>query len=63
MMKKHSEKSKLTGREIPQCRSDAFGKNLLGVTYVAPDFYDDISVELLLREDDPQPCGGSAEGG
>jgi prevent-host-death family protein len=28
-------------------RSAAFGRNLMGVTYVAPDFEDDISLDLL----------------
>jgi prevent-host-death family protein len=28
-------------------RSAAFGRNLMGVTYVAPDFEDDIPLDLL----------------
>jgi prevent-host-death family protein len=31
-------------------RSKAFGKNLMGVTYMAPDFYEDIPLDLLLGE-------------
>lgn len=31
-------------------RSKAFGKNLMGVTDIAPDFYEDIPLELLLGE-------------
>lgn len=31
-------------------RSKAFGKNLMGVTYVAPDFYEDIPLDFLLGE-------------
>jgi prevent-host-death family protein len=31
-------------------RSKAFGKNLMGVTYIAPDFYDDVPLDLLLGE-------------
>ena len=30
----------------PERRSDAFGKNLLAVTYIAPDFYDDLPQAL-----------------
>jgi len=33
-------------------RSKAFGKNLMGVTYIAPDFYEDIPLDLLLGEGD-----------
>lgn len=33
-------------------RSKAFGKNLMGVTYIAPDFYEDIPLEFLLGEDE-----------
>ena len=29
-------------------RSAAFGRNLMGVTYVAPDFEDDIPVDFLI---------------
>jgi len=32
-------------------RSSAFGKNLMGVTYIAPDFYEDLPLEFLLGED------------
>lgn len=32
-------------------RSNAFGKNLMGVTYIAPDFYEDIPLDFLLGED------------
>lgn len=32
-------------------RSKAFGKNLMGVTYIAPDFYEDIPLDVLLGED------------
>lgn len=39
-------------------RSEAFGKNILGVSYIAPDFYEDLPLEFLLGEDDPYPCGG-----
>jgi prevent-host-death family protein len=31
-------------------RSKAFGKNLMGVTYIAPDFYEDIPLDFLLGE-------------
>lgn len=31
-------------------RSTAFGKNLMGVTYIAPDFYEDIPLDFLLGE-------------
>ena len=31
-------------------RSKAFGKNLMGVTYIAPDFYEDIPIDFLLGE-------------
>jgi prevent-host-death family protein len=31
-------------------RSRAFGKNLMGVTYIAPDFYEDIPLDFLLGE-------------
>lgn len=31
-------------------RSKAFGRNLLGVTYIAPDFYEDLPPEFLLGE-------------
>lgn len=31
-------------------RSKAFGKNLMGVTYVAPDLYEDIPLDFLLGE-------------
>jgi hypothetical protein len=31
-------------------RSKAFGKNLMGITYIAPDFYEDIPLEFLLGE-------------
>jgi prevent-host-death family protein len=33
-------------------RSKAFGKNLMGITYIAPDFYEDLPLELLLGEDE-----------
>lgn len=33
-------------------RSKAFGKNLMGVTYIAPDFYEDIPLDVLLGEDE-----------
>jgi prevent-host-death family protein len=33
-------------------RSKSFGKNLMGVTYIAPDFYDDLPLEFLLGEDE-----------
>lgn len=33
-------------------RSKFFGKNLMGVSYVAPDFYEDIPLEFLLGEDE-----------
>lgn len=58
-----SKKDDLPGPELVKRRSGAFGKNLLGVTYIAPDFYEDIPLEFLLREDDPQPCGGSVGAG
>ena len=29
-------------------RSKAFGKNLMGITYIAPDFYEDIPLDILL---------------
>lgn len=32
-------------------RSKAFGKNLMSVTYIAPDFYEDIPLDVLLDED------------
>lgn len=32
-------------------RSKAFGKNLLGVTYIAPDFYEDIPLDVLFSEE------------
>jgi hypothetical protein len=44
-------------------RSDAFGKNLLGVTYIAPDFYEDIPLDFLLGEDDPTHTCGGMDGG
>lgn len=31
-------------------RSKAFGKNLMGVMYIAPDFYEDIPLGVLLGE-------------
>jgi prevent-host-death family protein len=33
-------------------RSRAFGRNLMGVTYIAPDFYDDLPLDFLLGEDE-----------
>jgi hypothetical protein len=33
-------------------RSKAFGKNLMRVTYIAPDFYEDIPLDFLLGEDE-----------
>jgi prevent-host-death family protein len=33
-------------------RSKAFGRNLMGVTYMAPDFYEDLPLEFLLGEDE-----------
>ncbi len=33
-------------------RSKAFGKNLMGVTYIAPDFYEDIPLDVLFDEDE-----------
>jgi prevent-host-death family protein len=33
-------------------RSKAFGKNLMGVTYIAPDFYEDIPIDFLLGGDE-----------
>lgn len=33
-------------------RSKAFGKNLMGVTYIAPDFYEDVPLDFLLGEDE-----------
>jgi prevent-host-death family protein len=33
-------------------RSKAFGKNLMGVTYITPDFYEDIPMDFLLGEGD-----------
>ncbi len=35
-------------------RSAAFGRNLMGVTWVAPDFEKDIPVAFLLRTKDRQ---------
>jgi prevent-host-death family protein len=32
-------------------RSSAFGRNLMGVTYIAPDFYKDLPLEFLLGEE------------
>ncbi|MBV8629440.1 MAG: type II toxin-antitoxin system Phd/YefM family antitoxin [Silvibacterium sp.] len=32
-------------------RSSAFGRNLMGVTYLAPDFYEDLPLDFLLGED------------
>lgn len=32
-------------------RSDAWGKNILGVTYIAPNFDEDLPLELFLGED------------
>lgn len=32
-------------------RSSAFGRNLMGVTYIAPDFYEDLTLEFLLGEE------------
>jgi len=31
-------------------RSSAFGKNLMGVTYIAPDFYEDLPLDFLLGD-------------
>jgi len=31
-------------------RSRAFGRNLMGVTYIAPDFYKDLPLKFLLGE-------------
>jgi prevent-host-death family protein len=31
-------------------RSKTFGHNLMGITYIAPDFYDDLPLEFLLSE-------------
>jgi prevent-host-death family protein len=31
-------------------RSKVFGKNLMGVTHIAPDFYEDIPIEFLFGE-------------
>lgn len=31
-------------------RSKTFGNNLMGVTYVAPDFYEDIPLDFILGE-------------
>jgi hypothetical protein len=45
-------------------RSDGFGKNALGFTCIAPDFYEDIPLGFLLGEDGPaQTCGGNEDGG
>jgi prevent-host-death family protein len=33
-------------------RSKAFGRNLMSVTYTAPDFYDDIPLDFLLGQDE-----------
>ncbi|MFY9938856.1 MAG: type II toxin-antitoxin system prevent-host-death family antitoxin [Silvibacterium sp.] len=35
-----------------QRRSKAFGRNLMGVTYISPDFYEDLPLEFLLGEDE-----------
>jgi prevent-host-death family protein len=34
-------------------RSKAFGKNLMGVAYIAPDFYEDVPLDFLLGESEP----------
>lgn len=44
-------------------RSEAFGKNMMGVSHIAPDFYENLPLEFLLGEDDPQPSGGNVGGG
>ena len=33
-------------------RSQAFGRNLMKVTQVVPDFYDDLPIELFLGEEE-----------
>ena len=67
MAKSRRNKAKSPKPESKPRRSDAFGKNLLGVSYIAPDFYEDIPLEFLLGEDGPdQTCGddgGSGDGG
>lgn len=35
-------------------RSRAFGRNLMGVTGIAPDFYEDLPPDFLLGERDAQ---------
>jgi len=32
-------------------RSSAFGRNVMGITYIAPDFYEDLPLEFLLGEE------------
>lgn len=34
-------------------RSRVFGKNLMGVTYIAPDFYEDLPLDVLLGDEGP----------
>lgn len=48
--------------QLPPRRSDAFGRDLLGVMYLAPDFYEDIRLEDLFDEDDLHTCGGEDGG-
>jgi len=33
--------------------SELLGQNILGITYIAPDFYEDLPLEFLLGEDEP----------
>jgi len=32
-------------------RSNAFGRNLMSVTYIAPDFYEDLPLDFLLGDE------------
>ncbi|MBV8673008.1 MAG: hypothetical protein JOZ33_06210 [Acidobacteriaceae bacterium] len=41
-------------QDLPKPRrkiSEVMGKNILGITYIAPDFEEDIPLEYLLGED------------
>jgi hypothetical protein len=45
----HQEESDL--QKPAKKRSDLFGQNFLGITYIAPDFDEDLPIEFFLGED------------
>jgi hypothetical protein len=52
MNEKEEHTSNPAETEPRKNRSDAFGHNLLGVVYIAPDFYDDLPLEDILPASD-----------